>query len=88
MGTGKCINLWSNYWLPGVKILARYKPTGTVSPKASHVSDIIDQTSHGWNTVVINRLFPPQIGTEIFQLAPPIVPADDAIIWEGEKWGV
>lgn len=83
MGDG--INLWSDYWLPKTRKLSMYKPFKSGLLTFKHVSDIINQTSHGWDMAIINQLFPPQIGANILKLALPIIPTRDAIIWEGEK---
>jgi hypothetical protein len=86
VGDGKSINIWGDNWLPSVGPL-KFQPGMSLS-KDAKVSDLIDVSIKGWNSVLIDDYFPAFIANAIknTHLCPLLPP--DKIIWNDTSSGL
>lgn len=85
VGDGKSINIWGENRLPSVRPL-KFQ-SGLCLSKNAKVSDLIDVSTKGWNSVLIDGCFPDFIANTIKNTHLCSLLPLDKIIWNGTSTG-
>jgi ribonuclease HI len=86
VGKGQNINIWKDRWINPQEGNTTWT-TRPINSDLEHVKDLIDQTSHQWNSQLISQTFIPMEANKILQIPISNDEEEDLICWQGTKDG-
>ncbi|KAF5454868.1 hypothetical protein F2P56_024501 [Juglans regia] len=87
VGDGCSIDIWIDYWIPGVKPTSHERGGLALPSLVSLVSNLIDPDTKLWDLSRVRSLFPPQIVVEITKLWLSIEAHKDKLVWRETQGG-